>query len=101
MYARTDEDAVFNETTMRTVRCLARSLARTPGFRATSLDEADIRQELCLHVWLRKDAYDPARGAWSTFVDRICRNKAVHLLEHHTAQRRDFRRTRALGWDDD
>lgn len=82
---------LFDATTMRTVRCLAKRLARKPGFRATALDEADIRQELLLHIWLRRDAYDPARGAWSTFVDRICRNKAARLIEHHSAQRRDYR----------
>lgn len=81
----------FDATTMRTVRCLAKRLARKPGFRATALDEADIRQELLLHIWLRRESYDPARGAWSTFVDRICRNKAARLVEHHTAQRRDYR----------
>ena len=39
----------------------------------------DLEQELMLDYLSRKQAYDPEKAKWSTFVDRILNHKCASL----------------------
>lgn len=47
-------------------------------------DRDDLRQDILLAMVLRGRHYDPARGAWSTFVGLLARNV---VADHARAQR--------------
>ncbi len=79
------------------IRHKVRKLIGRYGF--TSSEELDLQQELAMHVSTRMAHHDPARGARSTFVDRIVRNKIVNILEHRMAKKRGGR-TRPAALDD-
>ncbi len=72
------------------MRLAARGLVGRHGY--TRSDVEDIVQDLALHVLERMGKYDPGRGAWSTFLTRLIRNKVVHLIEYRTYQKRDYRK---------
>jgi len=73
-----------------TIRVAARDLVGRHGYTRSDLD--DIVQDLALHVLERLGEYDPGRGAWSTFLKRVLRNKISHLIEYRTFQKRDYRK---------
>jgi len=73
------------------MRLAAQTLVGRYGYTRSDLE--DITQDLALHVLERLGEYDPGRGAWSTFLKRVMRNKIVHLIEYRTYQKRDFRKT--------
>jgi hypothetical protein len=62
----------------------------------TRSDADDLAQELALKAHLAAAKYDPARGALTTFYDRVLENRVRSLAEHATCQRRDRRRERPL-----
>ncbi|HNT89557.1 MAG TPA: sigma factor [Candidatus Hydrogenedentes bacterium] len=72
------------------IRVAARGLAGRHGYSLSDFE--DIAQDLALHVIERMGEYDPGRGAWSTFLKRMLRNKISHLIEYRTFQKRDYRR---------
>ncbi len=72
------------------MRFAARGLVGRHGY--TRSDVEDIVQDLALHVLERMGKYDPGRGAWSTFLTRLIRNKIVHLIEYRMYQKRDYRK---------
>ena len=72
------------------IRVAARGLAGRHGYSRSDFE--DIAQDLALHVIERMGEYDPGRGAWSTFLKRMLRNKISHLIEYRTFQKRDYRK---------
>ena len=72
------------------IRVAARALAGRHGYSLSDFE--DIAQDLALHVIERMGEYDPGRGAWSTFLKRMLRNKISHLIEYRTFQKRDYRK---------
>lgn len=67
----------------------AYQLVGQAGFAADDLE--DIEQDLRLHLFEQLPKYDPTRGAFSTFVDRVVGNKAADILDARFAARRDCR----------
>ena len=55
-------------------------------------DREDVEQELRLHVLRCAAAFDPSRGTWATFVDRVVTSRAASLAVRQRAVRRDTRR---------
>jgi len=56
------------------------------------VDVDDIVQDLSLHVFQQTHRHDPARGTRAVFVDKVAKNKLLHLVEASQAKRRDDRR---------
>ena len=54
-------------------------------------DREDVEQELRLHVLRYAAAFDPARGGWATFVDRVVASRAASLAAWQLAACRDTR----------
>jgi hypothetical protein len=90
-------DPRFTNADAEIIKHKVRKLIGHYGFNAS--DEPDLEQELAMHVSMRMVKYDPARGARSTFVDRIVRNKIANILEHRMAKKRGGR-TRPMALDD-
>ena len=68
------------------VRYHARSLVQHPAIYGVEVE--DLEQELMLDYLSRKQAYDPEKAKWSTFVDRILNHKCASLIEAARAQKR-------------
>jgi len=83
-------DHRFTDADAEIVKHKVRKLIGRYGFSAS--DEPDLQQELAMHVSTRMARHDPARGARSTFVDRIVRNKIANILEHRIAAKRGGRK---------
>ena len=48
----------------------------------------DIAQELNLHIWTKRDKYNPERASERTFVIRLITNKIRDLARRANAQKR-------------
>lgn len=83
-------DLRFTNADAEIIKHKVRKLIGRYGF--NSSDEPDLQQELAMHVSSRMAQHDPARGARSTFVDRIVRNKIASILEHRMAAKRGGRK---------
>ena len=57
----------------------------------TADDVEDLEQELTVHLFEQLPKYDPTRGAFSTFVNRVVDHKAADILDARFAARRDCR----------
>lgn len=74
----------------RNIMARATRLANTgavPGMTAT-----DIAQDLREHLWRRNSGFDPARGSYDTFADRVIVNRIASLAKP-TARLRAERNT--------
>lgn len=40
----------------------------------------DLTQEALLELWMKRSAYDPRRGSWRTFCERVVANKMTSLV---------------------
>jgi RNA polymerase sigma factor (sigma-70 family) len=67
----------------------AQQLIRRAGFVPEDLH--DIKQQLTIHLWQHLDGFDPTRGSFTTFIDRVVRHKAADILEARQAACRDCR----------
>lgn len=83
-------DPRFTNADAEIIKHKVRKLIGRYGFNAS--DEPDLQQELAMHVSTRMARHDPARGARSTFVDRIVRNKIANILESRMALKRGGRK---------
>lgn len=83
-------DLRFTDADAEIIKHKVRKLIGRYGFNAS--DEPDLQQELAMHVSTRMARHDPARGARSTFVDRIVRNKIANILENRMALKRGGRK---------
>lgn len=64
----------------------ARKVART--MRLSDVDREDVEQDILLVLLERRRFFDPARGAWSSFADRIARQAAQGVADEIGAERR-------------
>lgn len=72
------------------VHAKARRLSRRNGFNRS--DEADIRQQLTLHLVQRARTFDESRGPWEVFVSYILDKQCISLWRQRLAARRSPRR---------
>ena len=68
------------------VRYHAQRLMQHPTTYGVEIE--DLEQELMLDYLSRKQAYDPEKAQWSTFIDRIFNHKCASLIEAARAQKR-------------
>lgn len=68
------------------IRIKARQLRRRPSFR--ELEQADIEQDLTLYLLSQAEHFDPARGALSTFIDRVVESGAAILARERKREKR-------------
>lgn len=64
----------------------ARRIART--LRLDDVAREDVEQEILLIILDRRHYYDPTRGAWTTFVNRVARQAAQSVADNIVASRR-------------
>lgn len=64
----------------------ARRVARTMGL--SDADREDVEQDIMLALLERRRFFDPARGAWSSFADRVARQAAQGAADEIGADRR-------------
>ncbi len=74
------------------IRCRARMLIGLFGF--TKHDVPDIKQELFLELYKRKENFDPEKGREATFIVRVIESKILDLIKQRQAECRDWRRCR-------
>ena len=56
----------------------------------------DVEQDIVLALLERRRFFDPSRGAWSSFAERVARQVAQGLADEIGADRRV--RAGSLGW---
>lgn len=61
----------------RNITIRAERLARAGS--VPGMDAEDIKQELRLHLYRRDEKFDPARGQYDTFADRVLANRIATL----------------------
>ena len=61
----------------RNITIRAERLARSGS--VPGMDAEDIKQDLRLHLFRRDDKFDPARGQYDTFADRVLANRIATL----------------------
>jgi DNA-directed RNA polymerase specialized sigma24 family protein len=64
----------------------ARKVART--MRLSDVDREDVEQDILLVLLERRRFFDPARGAWSSFADRVARQAAQGVADAIGGDRR-------------
>ena len=85
---------VFDDMIRRAISAKAVSLIGTYGYTRSDLD--DLKQDLAIHLLKRYTSWNPARGAWSTFLDHVLVNKIRNIIEHRQAARRDWRKCTSI-----
>lgn len=60
----------------RNITIRAERLARSGAL--PGMDAEDIKQDLRLHLYRRDDSFDPARGHYDTFADRVLANRIIN-----------------------
>lgn len=63
-------------------------VAKSKSTYIKGMDWEDIAQELYLHLWQKRDRFNPKRASERTFVIRIITNKIRDLLRKANAQKR-------------
>src|SRR5262245_61739679 len=71
---------------MGTAACHARRVAHTMGL--GEFDREDVEQDILLALLERRRFFDPARGTWSSFANRIARQTAKAAADEIGAERR-------------
>ena len=61
----------------RNITIRAERLARSGS--VPGMDAEDIKQDLRLHLYRRDDKFDPSRGQYDTFADRVLANRIATL----------------------
>lgn len=56
-------------------------LAKT--YNIPPLEWQDIAQELRLHLWLKREQYNPQKSAYQTWATRVCKNKIKDLAKKY------------------
>lgn len=88
--SRTDQttatDAKGLRVTLSAAAYHARRVART--MRLSDVDREDVEQDILLVLLERTRFFDPQRGAWSSFADRVGRQAAQAVADEIGAERR-------------
>lgn len=85
-----EESAIADPRMLRVMMAAAayhaRKVART--MRLSDVDREDVEQDILIVLLERKRFFDPARGAWSSFADRVARQAAQGVADDIGAERR-------------
>jgi DNA-directed RNA polymerase specialized sigma24 family protein len=81
-----DTDGRMLRVMMAAAAYHARKVART--MRLSDVDREDVEQDILLVLLERRRFFDPARGAWSSFADRVARQAAQGVADEIGAARR-------------
>jgi RNA polymerase sigma-70 factor, ECF subfamily len=74
-------EAVFEQSYQAASRLAAvRSAAMVALYGLPQDSRPDLEQEALLEIWRKRTAYDPARGSWRTFAERVVANRMVSLM---------------------
>jgi DNA-directed RNA polymerase specialized sigma24 family protein len=74
---------------MDTAAAVVRSFLRGSDGLDSEWDERALVQECLTAWWLKRDQYDPARGAnRRTFMNRVCESRLLDIARRDRAQRR-------------
>ena len=57
---------------------------------------SDLEQEAFLELWRKQPAYDPRRGSWRTFSERVVMNRMSSLMRQMRSQQSGQFRERSL-----
>lgn len=87
---KTEESRIADPRILRVMMAAAayhaRKVART--MRLSDMDREDVEQDILLVLLERRRFFDPARGAWSSFADRVARQAAQGVADEIGAERR-------------
>src|SRR5258708_7411776 len=74
-------ESVFEQSFSTTSRVAAvRAAMIVKAYRLPSDSRRDLTQEALLHLWRKRQAYDPQRGSWRTFSERVVANRMTSLV---------------------
>ena len=74
-------EAVFEQSYQAASRLAAvRSAMMVTLYGLPQDSRPDLEQEALLELWRKRTAYDPARGSWRTFAERVVANRMVSLM---------------------
>jgi len=76
--AEAHRSRVLDEYPQQLIKFKARQLCRRSDFSRS--DEDDLIQDLTACLLAKESLYDPARGKWSTFCDRVVRTAVAAIL---------------------
>jgi DNA-directed RNA polymerase specialized sigma24 family protein len=87
---QTEESSIADPRILRVMMAAAayhaRKVART--MRLSDVDREDVEQDILLVLLERRRFFNPARGAWSSFADRVARQAAQGVADEIGAERR-------------
>lgn len=63
-------------------------IAKSKSAYIKGMEWQDIAQELNLHLWIKREKYNPEKAGERTFVVRIITNKIRDLIRKANAQKR-------------
>jgi RNA polymerase sigma factor (sigma-70 family) len=78
---------MFDDATHQSIKAAASVFLRRSHSQRLNMDRDDLIQELTLHVIQKSHAYDPALGAWATFVNCIVKRKLSLIRRSFKSQR--------------
>lgn len=74
----------------------ARAAAMVRHYGLPSDTRNDLAQEVLLTLWQKRSAFDPGRGSWRTFAEKVAANKLASLARNMRSQRSGCFRTHPL-----
>jgi len=64
-------------------------IALSKTYKIPFLEPDDIAQELRIHLWLKRDKYDPKRAKYNTWATKVCKRKIWELARYYKRNNRD------------
>ena len=81
-------DSIFERSYAATSRLAAVRAATIVTLYGLPTDSRrDLEQEALLELWLKHPAFDPRRGSWRTFSERVVANRMTSLVRAMRSQR--------------
>jgi DNA-directed RNA polymerase specialized sigma24 family protein len=81
-------DGIFEQSFSATCRLAAVRAATTATLYHLPTDSRrDLEQEALLELWRKSPAYDPRRGSWRTFSERVVANRMTSLMRRLGSER--------------
>ena len=97
-------EEIFEQSLSAICRLAAVRAAATASLYQLPTDSRqDLEQEALLELWRKRPAYDPQRGSWRTFSERVVANRITSLVRSvsveavRAVQRGAARKSRGLG----
>ncbi len=81
-------ESAFEQSLSVTIRLAAVRAATVATLYALPAESRrDLQQEALLEVWRKSPAYDPRRGSWRTFSERVVANRMTSLVRSMYSER--------------